>query len=173
MSKITKQKASSIEEMVMKRIKSGKIQVRPRSYYLSLSILGAIASLLLGFTLVYSISVASVWLRIIAAVGPAYGAKRNLATLVGTFPWWALLIGLISLVGLIYLIKKLGHMYKVRLVYLVLLIAALFIVLGFTLSYSNLPGLMNGGHRTDTVCGIDDVDCTINGRMYGRGQLMK
>ncbi len=173
MSNITKQKTNSIEEMVMRRIKSGKTHMRPRSYYVSFSILGALASLLLGLTLVYSISVASLWLRIIAAVGPAYGAKRNLATLLGTFPWWALLIGLISLVGLIYLVKQFGHMYKVRLIYLVLLIAAVCIILGFTSSYSNLPGFMNGGHRTDMVCGVDDVSCTIDGRMYGRGRLMK
>jgi hypothetical protein len=173
MNKIARPKTSTIEKKVMSQIKSGKAHMRPRSYYFSISALGIFSAIFLVFTAVYFASVSSLWFRIIAADGPAYGAKRNLATLAGTFPWWALLLGLISLFGLINLVKKLGHMYKVRLVYLIPLIAVLFMILGFALSYTDLPGLMNSGHKTNIVCSIDDLNCNINSRMYGRGRLMK
>ncbi|MFS8118032.1 MAG: hypothetical protein ACMG55_06005 [Microcoleus sp.] len=173
MNKTTKPKTTTIEKNVMTQIKSGKTHMRPRSYYLSLSVLGVIATSLLGFTAIYFISVSSVWFRIIAADGPAYGAKRNLNALLGIFPWWALVLGLISIAGIVYLVKKQGHMYKVRLIYLIPLVIVLFIALGFALSYSDLPGLMNGNHGASTSCGASDLNCNINGNMYGRGRLMK
>ncbi len=173
MSKIVRQKTSAIEKIVMSQINSGKAHMRPRSYYFSLSVLGILSAVLISFTAVYFASVSSLWFRIIAADGPAYGAKRNLNMLAGTFPWWALLLGIISISVLIYLIKKLGHMYKVRLVYLVPLIVILFIIFGFVLSYTDLPGLMGGGHKTNVICGIDELNCIIDGKMYGRGLLMK
>jgi len=63
--------------------------------------------------------------------------------MVDSFPWWALLAGAVSLIAAIYFIRKVGNLYKMRLIHLVLLIIAASMVLGFALSYSSLPSFFN------------------------------
>ncbi len=169
MSKSNQIKTSKIEKQVMGKIHSGKAHMRPQSYYLSIGALGVLAVTLLSFAAAYFMSVSMLWLRIIAADGPAYGAKRNLTNLLETFPWWALLLGIVSVVGIIYLVKKVGHMYKVRLIYLVPIVIIAFVIIGVALSFSNLPGLMNG-RGSNAACQADDISCNLTGRMYGRGR---
>lgn len=141
MSKNNQPTTSAIEQHVMETIRSGQAHIRSRAYYLSLGALGVLVVTLLGFVTSYFMSVTSLWMRIQTAAGPAYGAKRNLATLVDAFPWWALLLGLVSLVGIIYVIRKFGWLYKIRSIYLVPALIATFLVLGFAFSYSPLPDM--------------------------------
>jgi len=75
----SKKPISPIEENVMSRIKTGKAKMHPRIYFSVLSFLSVLTILLLGVVSAYSMSVLTFWLRIQAAQGPAYGAKRNLA----------------------------------------------------------------------------------------------
>ena len=171
MNKMIKQ--NNIEKNVMSRITDDKTVMRPHSYYVYISIFGVSASVLFGFVTVYFASVASLWFRVIAVEGAAYGAKRNLASLIETFPWWAVLLGIASVTAIIYLIKKVGHLYKIRTVYLVFAIVLVSIMLGFMLSYTNLPGLMSGERKNSIVCNIDGADCSATGSGYGRGRSLK
>lgn len=163
-------KTSVIENNVMDKIKSGQTHMRPKSYYAFISALIVATIALLSFITVYLTSVVSFWLRIIMADGPAYGAKRNLAASIDTFPWWAMILGIASIVGIIYLVKKYGHLYKIRAIYLVIIFIAFFASVGFALSFSNLPELFNNNHRINMACSSDDINCTINSGMYGRGR---
>lgn len=163
-------KTSAIENTVMGKIKSGQTQMRPKSYYVSISALMVAAVVLLSFITVYLTSVVSFWLRIMVADGPAYGAKRNLTASIDAFPWWAIILGATSIVGIIYLVKKYGHLYKIRAVYSVIIFIAFFAIVGFALSYSPLPELFNNNHRINMACSSDDINCTINNGMYGRGR---
>lgn len=140
---------STIEERVMDKIQSGRVHMRPRAYYVSLSVLGILVVALLGFVSSYFMSVMSLWIRVQAASGPAYGAKRNLDTLMAAFPWWALLLGLLSLIATVYFVRKVGRLYKIRLSYLIPVVVATFLVLGFIFSYGSLPKMFN--HQNGTM----------------------
>jgi len=139
MSKIKQLKSINIEDAVMGKIKSGKTHMRPRFYYIVLAALSALSVIFLSITTVYFISVTSLWLRISAAQGPAYGVKQNLSNLITTLPWWALAFGLLSMIIIIYLVKKVGFLYKIRLIYMIPVIVSLFLLIGFIFSYSALP----------------------------------
>lgn len=161
-------KTSAIESNVMSKIKSGQMAMRPKSYYVSISALIVAAVALLSFATVYLVSVLLFWLRIMLTDGPAYGAKRNLAASLETFPWWAVILGAMSLVGVIYLVKQYGHLYKVRPIYLLVMTVVLFSAIGFALSFSPLPGILNKSHESNPICRSGDINCDINGRMNGR-----
>lgn len=135
---------SSIEENVMAKIKTGQAKMHPKIYYSILSFLGVLMVLLFGFVNAFVVGLVTMWLRIQAARGPAYGAKRNLANMIDSFPWWALLIGVMSLVAAIYFIRKVGNLYKVRLSYLILSVVIVSLLLGLILSYSFAPSIFYG-----------------------------
>jgi len=161
----TQPKISPIEKNVMNKIKKGEAHMKPQSYYLFLGILSLSSILLLGFISAYFMSIATLWMRIQAAQGPAYGAKQNLINIMGTFPWWALFIGAFSLACIIYLIKKVGPLYKIRLIYLIPVIITLFLLVGFLLSYSALPQMFNS-HKQNQRCVNNDTGCRPNGMGY-------
>lgn len=132
---------SKIEKLVMTKIKKQETEMRPHYYYSILTILGVLFVVLTGIVIVYSMSVVSLWLRIQDAPGPAYGAKQNLSNMIRDFPWWALILGFILLIITIYVIRKIGDLYKIRIIYLVAAIVALSVSLGAILSYTALPDL--------------------------------
>jgi|SRR5680860_217227 len=134
---------SSIEKNVMAKIKNGQAKMHPKIYYSILSSLGVLMVLLFGFVNAFVMSLVTMWLRVQVAQGPAYGAKRNLANMIDSFPWWALLVGIISLVVAIYFIRKVGNLYKVRLSYLILSVVIVSLLLGLALSYSSAPSVFN------------------------------
>ncbi len=131
----------------MERIKKGEVKIKPRSYYLMIGFLSISAVLALSFISAYFMSVTSLWFRLQLAKGPAYGVRNNLSDLLSSFPWLVLIVGVISLVCMILAIKKIGSLYKIRLVYLIPSIIILFLMIGFLLSYSALPKMFDGGHR--------------------------
>lgn len=143
MNKDNQKQTSNIKTQVMDKIKSGKTHMHSRLYYIFLGLFSVTSIILLSVSAIYFSSVASLWVRITTSQGPAYGARQNLETLISTFPWWSLLLGLVSLVAVIFLIKKLGRFYKVRLIYLITAVISLFILVGFIASYSNLPNILN------------------------------
>ncbi len=169
MNKKTQPKISPIEELVMSKIKKGEVHMKPHSYYILLGILSILSVSLLGFIAAYFMSIATLWTRIEVAQGPAYGAKQNLANMLGTFPWWALLLGALSLFCIIYFVKKIGPLYKVRLVYLVPIIIALFVAVGFIFSYSTLPQMFNN-HQQNLKCATSDIGCRPLGNGYTRNR---
>ncbi|MEI6851059.1 MAG: hypothetical protein WCK26_03780 [Candidatus Saccharibacteria bacterium] len=169
MNKKIQPKISPIEKKVMDKIKNGEAHMRPQSYYIFVGLLGVLSVIVLGFISAYFVSVASLWVRIQAAQGPAYGAKQNLFNMMGTFPWWALLLGVLILVCMILLVKKVGIMYKVRLLYLIPSIVFLVVVVGFLFSYSSLPNMFNG-HKQNIRCNNGNLDCKPLGLGYIRNR---
>lgn len=144
MSKKSVSKNDPIQKKVMEKISSGQIKMRPKVYYSLVGLLTAAATALLSFVAMYFVSVWSFWLRISLSNGPAFGAKRNLALLLSSFPWWALVLGGFALAGTVYIVKNTGKLYKIKLGYLIFIVVATFLLIGFVLSYSGLPRLMNG-----------------------------
>ena len=138
-----KKSVSPIEKNVMVQIQTGQAKMRPRLYYSILTLAGVVSILLFSFVNTYFMSVVTLWLRVQAAQGPAYGARRNLASLIEVFPGWALLLGVVSLAGAIYRIRKVGSLYKMKLVHLISLVVAVSLALGLIFSYSALPNTFN------------------------------
>ncbi len=143
MSKVSQPKTSAIEQSVMDQIQRGQVHMHRRTYYITLTALGTIVVALLALATSYFMSIATLWLRIDAAAGQAYGAKRNLASVIEAYPWWSLVLGLLTLGLIIYLVRRVGNLYKVRLLYLIPLIIILFTVTGLALSYSPLPDIFD------------------------------
>lgn len=151
-------KTSVIQQGVMSKIRKGETHMKPQSFFLLIGALGALSIAFLGSIAAYFMSIATLWLRIQASQGPAYGAKQNMISLMGTFPWWALILGALSLACIIYLIKKTGSMYKLRLIYLIPSIISLFLIVGFLLSYSSVPEMFNS-HRQNSRCINGETNC--------------
>jgi len=61
MNKKNNKKATTIEKEVMAKIQTGKVHMRPRSYFILLGSLIAIAISLLSFVSVYLMSVWTFW----------------------------------------------------------------------------------------------------------------
>lgn len=143
MNKTSQPKTSPIEQSVMDQIQSGQVHMHRRTYYIALTALSTVVVALLAFASSYFMSIATLWLRIDAASGQAYGAKRNLASMIEAYPWWSLALGLLALGLIVYLVRRVGNLYKVRLLYLIPLIVILFAVIGLALSYSPLPDMFD------------------------------
>lgn len=135
---------NKIEVGVMDRIHDNKTHIRSKSYYLLLGLLSIAAIVFMIFIATYCVSVASLWLRLQAAQGPAYRLEQNLSSLLESFPIWALCLGIVSTVSAIYLIRKSGKMYKLRLAYFIPIVAAAIVAVGFAFSYSSLPNTFGG-----------------------------
>jgi hypothetical protein len=141
---------SNLEDAVMAKIKSGNVKMRPHYYYVLMAVLGISFVALIGFVISYFMSVVTLWLRIQAATGPAYGARRNFSLLVGNFPWWALILGLVALAVAVMIVRRISSLYKLRLAYLVSIVISAAILLGVAFSYSSLPNTIKS-HRPQAV----------------------
>ncbi len=178
MSKANQPTTSAIEQGVMDQIQSGRVHMHQRTYYIALAALGSVVAALLAFASSYFMSIATLWLRIDAATGEAYGAKRNLASMIEAYPWWSLILGLLSLGLLICMIRKVGNLYKVRLLYLIPAIILLFAIIGLALSYSPIPDMFNRQGSTTTQNGQQGPASNSNSKSnsdspaggYRRGQ---
>ncbi|MEI6228447.1 MAG: hypothetical protein WCP11_00240 [Candidatus Saccharibacteria bacterium] len=149
MNKKTAKKSTHIEEKVMSQIGGGKVHMQSRSYYIVMSIVGIAAIIGAVMSAAYFISVASLFIRLQIAQGPAYGVQRTLDSLLSDFPWLAVLLGVSSIVAVILMITKSGKMYKIRLAYLVPIVIAVILTLGFAFSYSSLPNFGNRGQNSE------------------------
>ncbi len=143
---MSKQNVSDIEKKVMDKIQAGQARIKPRIYFTFLSALSVLAVVLFGFASAYFISIVSLWLRIEAAMGPARGARRNLASLIEAFPWWSLLLGVVSLMMVAYFVRRIGNLYKLKIINIVAIVIAISLAVGLVLSYTSLPSMFNKKH---------------------------
>lgn len=171
MSKKPETKKDLIEENVMDKIHKGELHMRPKSYYVLLTVLGIISVIFLVVFATYFTSILTLWSRIQFAQGPAFGAKRNLVSLLGSFPWWSLLLGVVSLIGIIFITKRSGRLYKLRLIYSIPLAIIIIFALGFAFSYSSLPNMLN--RKGNDNCPSQYVDCGSNSKGYQNNKLVK
>lgn len=133
-----KQTSTDIKASVMNQIKSGKVHMRPRSYYTLLGLASAGAVLLAGVAIAYFSSIVFFWFRILAADTMAYGARANLSELIASFPWWVVALVLLFLMVAIILVRKQGRMYRHKTSTIVLVIVTCSLLLGLVLSYLNI-----------------------------------
>ncbi len=168
MTKPKKSQISSVEDEVMAKITTGQIKMHPRVYYTLVTVLSVAVVAILAVALGYLISLASLWLRIQKAAGPAYGARQNLTTLVDNFPWWAVVLAILAVVVLVMMIKKVGAFYKIKLVYLVMGIIIVAVAVGYGLSYTQLPNTFK--RHNQNTCATTDTNCTTQVKGFRFGQ---
>ena len=142
-----------IAKDVMQKIQQGDITMRPKYYFTLATAAGIAASVLLGVALAYTISLATWWLRSNIASGPAYGLQQKLDQAISGFPWWALLIAAILLVMLVFVIRKLGSLYRFRWYIITATILVVTVAAGITLSYLGLPGETHSPHNQNQGTG--------------------
>ena len=160
MNKKTSKNITRIEDKVMSQIGGGKVHMQSKARHIALGIAGVAAIVFAAILAAYSISVASLSIRLQIVQGPAYGIQRNLDSLLSDFPWMVVLLGILSVAAVIFMIAKSGKMYKIRLAYLVPIVIAVILAIGFALSYSALPDFGNRGQNTNMP----------SGRGYQRGR---
>jgi hypothetical protein len=129
-------KTSSISHTVMERINAGEVHMRPHAYYTVISLLSFVVMLLLGVVLAYALSIVILWARIQNAAGPAYGARNQLASSAGSFPWLYLVAAVVLLISLVFIMRRYGRLYWIKARTVVLLVVLTALVLGFGLSYT-------------------------------------
>jgi hypothetical protein len=169
MSKYKKTATSSIESKVMEQIESGRVKMRPHYYYSLVTVLSVFMVAVLAIALSYLLSLTSLWLRIQTASGRAYGARQNLTSLVNNFPWWAVILALVAIAGLIILVKKIGPLYRIRLVHLIPAIIIVAAIIGYSLSYTQLPNVFKKQHN-QAMCSGSNSNCTTQVKGYRFGQ---
>ncbi|MGI6612134.1 MAG: hypothetical protein ACOX0Z_00965 [Candidatus Nanosyncoccaceae bacterium] len=135
MKKITK---TPVKKAVMEQIKSGKVKMRPRVYFVILSTLSIGAAILAGLALTYLSSVMFFWWRVQSAETMAWGARANLSQVIASFPWWALVVSIVLLIFIALLVRKHGHLYRHRASTIISLVIIVAIMLGFALSLFNV-----------------------------------
>ena len=166
MTKSKKPQMSKIETTVMDKIQSGQVKMHARTYYILVTVLSVAAVAVLAVALSYLVSLAGLWLRIQTTSGRAWGAQRNLTTLVDNFPWWAVVLAVVALAGLVLIVKKLGSLYKIRLAYLVSAIVLVALLIGYGLSYTNLPNTFKRHNQTLCQHGDDACLTRVQGRRF-------
>jgi glucan phosphoethanolaminetransferase (alkaline phosphatase superfamily) len=127
-------KQPTIADSVLGQIKSGKVQMKPSIYFTLLSIASLVASLVAGIAMAYLSSIVFFWFKIMNASGNAYGVKNNFSQAVNSFPWWTILIFILSTVFIVFIIRRFGTAYRHKTRNIVLIVVVISIIVGFALS---------------------------------------
>lgn len=139
----------TISSSVMDQIKSGKVHMKPRVYYVALSVASIGAVLLAGITLAYLSSIMFFWVRIQTADTMAWGARANLSESIASFPWWTALLSIALLAVAVFLVRRHGRMYRHKTSTIAVILIVCSLLLGFILSLldvgnSHTPNIPNG-----------------------------
>ena len=134
-----------MSQNIMDQIRQGKIKMKPKIYYILGSILTFIGLISSVFSSIFLFSI----LRFSLRTHLGRGVQLKLETILSNFPWWIIILAIISLVIGIWLIRKYNFSYKIK---PIILIAA------FVLS------VVIGGWIFD-MSGINDSISRKNGRM--------
>lgn len=145
---MSKKKQINIEKEVMSQVKSGKITMKPKWYF--------VAGSILMFVSITSITVISIFLFNLAlfALRPHYGPGAGLRVemLVSSFPWWAPLLAIAGLILAIWLLRKYDFSYRknfpliiLSFILAVIIGAILMDILGFNDYFARGP--MRGFYR--------------------------
>jgi len=105
----TESSASSnqIEETIMSQVELGEIKMKPRWYFWLGS--GAMMASLIGL-MVTAIFLLNILLFSLRSHGPM--SAWRLEAMFNSFPWWASILALLSLVGSLWLLKKYDFSYR-------------------------------------------------------------
>ena len=127
-------KPDTISTEVLAQIKSGEVRMRPRIYFTLLSSLIIIVSTIAGLTIAYLSSIIFYWFKVMNSSGMAYGARKNLAEAIASFPWWSIISIVILGVITTCLIKKYGNLYRHKTSTILFFILFISMLVGFGFS---------------------------------------
>ncbi len=136
MSKIkskNKNKNQNIEDTVMKKIKTGEIKMKPKIYFIFGSLLTFIA--LIGSTVI-SIFFTNIIFFLFKTHPP--GGQFRLQQMIDSFPWWIILITIISFISGIWLLKKYDFSYKKNFLLIILGFFSAIILAAWLINYLGL-----------------------------------
>ncbi len=134
MSKIkSKNKKPNIENVVMEKIKSGEIKMKPKVYFFFGSLLTFIA--LIGSTIT-TIFFTNIIFFLLKTHGP--GGQFRLQQMINNFPWWIILITILGFISGIYLLKKYDFSYKKNFLLIILGFFSAVIIAAWLINYLGL-----------------------------------
>jgi hypothetical protein len=122
-----------IKDNVMNEIKSGKIKMKPKSYFIigySFLFLGLISSFI---TSVFAVSIISFILR-------PHGPMRDyrLGLMINSFPWYIPLVAIVGVIVGLFLLKKFDFSYKKNFWVLIIIFVFSILITGFFLDLTGL-----------------------------------
>lgn len=137
----------SINASIMKQIKSGDVQMKPKMYYSALAAASAGIVLFAGLATAYLLSIVFFWIRIETADTMAWGARANLNESLSSFPWWAVLVSVALIVIAVLITRRHGRMYKHKTSSIAVVVVAVSLLagLGFSLFGVGTPHSPNQG----------------------------
>ena len=138
----------STKQAVLDQIKSGEIHMRPRRYFMTVSIVGAIIGVIVGVLTTYLSSIIFFWMRIQSASTPAYGARSNLQQAIDAFPWWLAIVLVVALAALVLFVKRFGALYRRKTGLLILVLLAVSLMFGLVLSNADMQQSNRAGNGT-------------------------
>lgn len=124
----------NINSSVMEQIKNQKITMKPKIYFIAISAISIIITILSGITVSYISSILFLWIKILNSNNMAWGARSKLENLLISFPWYILIISAILITLAVYLIKKQNHMYKYKSSTIAVIVIVTSIFLGLVFS---------------------------------------
>lgn len=138
MPKVTQKTSDSIARSVLEDIQAGKLHMRPRVYFATLTGIIIATSVAAGVALAYLTSVLYYWVRIVTADTMAYGARAHLSDALGSFPWWLLLVSIGLSAAAVWLVRTYGRMYRHRTVTIVLVLIIGSLIIGSGLAVAGV-----------------------------------
>lgn len=135
---MTRKHSSSVSDAVMQQIRAGSVQMKPRSYYVTVGLVTGAVVVLAGIAVSYLMSIIFLWLRIQSAEGMAWGARARLGDAIATFPWWTVLGAAVLTALAVWLIRRQGRLYRLRVTTVALALVFGALLIGFSLSVFNI-----------------------------------
>jgi glucan phosphoethanolaminetransferase (alkaline phosphatase superfamily) len=136
-----KQQTAPVSKTVMEQIKKGDVRMRPRLYFV-LAMLASLAAIVFStLTLTYVLSILFFWFKIETSGTMAWGARANLGEALAAFPWWAVVLAVVTFALTVFLVKKQGRLYRYPTTLIVLVLALVSLITASVISYTNLLDL--------------------------------
>ncbi|QQR51896.1 hypothetical protein IPG36_04765 [bacterium] len=140
-------KQPDMSAKVMHEIESQHIKMRPRWHFILLGTSSLLGIVGLSGLSAYLINVMTLSIRIQSVDRPMYGARQHLSDLLAHFPWWALIVAILAIIGLVWLLRQNSRLYRVRIGWIIALVLSASIVAGLLISISPLGQLHNGQNQ--------------------------
>jgi len=173
---MSKKTQVNIEKEVMSQIKSEKITMKPKWYFMAGSILMFASIIILALVAIFLLNFT------IFAIQPHYGpgAEFRLEMILNSFPWWAPVIAIFGVILAILLIRKYDFSYRknfpliiISFIFALIIGAVLMDVLGFN-DYFAKRGPMRGFYKQFENTTNDNSDSgPRNGQRGKRYEQMK
>lgn len=117
-----------LEQDIMSKITSGQIKMKPRWYFVIGSLAGFIS---LISTIITSVYLTNIVFFLLRSHGPM--GQWRLERLINNFPWWILIIAIVSMVISIKFLQKYDFAYKQNFHFIIIVLIASIIIAGLVI----------------------------------------